>query len=656
MNGPFETMLAAWAQLFEPVHFLYLTGGVFFGLVIGILPGLGGIAGLTLLLPYVYGMEPSLALAMMVGMLSATATSDTFPSVLMGIPGTSGSQATVVDGFPLAKKGEGARALGAGFAASLCGGLFGAFLLSIAIFGVRPVILYFGFAEQFMLVVFGLSMVGVLTGRSVFKGLAACCVGLMLGSVGAAPATGDLRMSFGSTYLSDGIPLVIVGLAMFAIPEVIDLLSRRKAIVENQKLGLGMLTGVRDAIRHRWIILRCSAIGSLVGALPGLGGSVVDWIAYGHVVQTSRDRDNFGKGDIRGVIAPESANNAKEGGALVPTLLFGIPGSGAMAVLLGGFILVGVEPGVGMLRNDLDLTFIIIWSLAIGNVIVVLMCLGLARPVALLTTVPYTVVGPFILVIVMFASFQATRSWNDVATLAALGAVGLLMMRFGWPRPALLIGFVLSSRLEASVYQTAQIYGLSIFERPIALVLLALTIGVIVLAVIQRRTNPKEEVEKLALTTRPLQIAFALVLLAFAGFVAWDASGFGFMARVYPLSVATLGLILIAIVIGRQAMTHRVVPELADSSATAPRETPLGLQFAWFLGLGLLGYLVGFPIAAGLFLIAYLALGARLSLVKSVAIGVATSVIFMLLARYLSVAFPAGLIPDMLNAPRWIGG
>ncbi|MEX2449319.1 MAG: tripartite tricarboxylate transporter permease, partial [Rhodospirillales bacterium] len=303
-----EEFVLAFFKLIEPSHLFFLTLGTMLGLLVGVLPGLGGTAGLSLVLPFVFGMDATDALAMMIGLLAPTTTSDTFPSVLMGIPGTAGSQATVVDGFPMAKKGEGARALGAAFTASLFGGIFGAVVLTGAVFVAVPIILAVGFGEQMMLILLALTMIGMLTGTNAIKGLATCGVGLMIGSIGASPGTAEERMTFGLIYLADGIPIVIVGLSMFALPEIVDLLRRHRTISEEGVLGHGWVEGFKDAFRHKWIVLRCSVIGCLVGALPGLGGSVVDWIAYGHVIQTSKNRETFGTGDIRGVLAPESAN------------------------------------------------------------------------------------------------------------------------------------------------------------------------------------------------------------------------------------------------------------------------------------------------------------------------------------------------------------
>ena len=264
-----DAALIALSQLASPETMLALVAGVVVGLAVGILPGLGGTAGLALLLPFVLGMDPASALAMMIGLTAVTTTSDTFPSVLMGIPGTSGSQATVMDGFPMAKRGEGTRALSAAFISSLFGGILGAFVLSFAVFAAKPIILSIGFGEQFMLVVLALSMVGILTGVNIWKGLASCALGLMLGALGAAPLSGVQRATFGTDYLLDPLPLVIVGLAMFATPEIIDLLRRQSTISESGKLGRGWLKGVRDWIGNWWLSFRCAVLGCIIGGVAG---------------------------------------------------------------------------------------------------------------------------------------------------------------------------------------------------------------------------------------------------------------------------------------------------------------------------------------------------------------------------------------------------
>ena len=276
---------------------------------------------------------------------------------------------------------------------------------------------------------------------------------------------------------------------MFAIPEAVDILRKRVTISSTQKLGSGTLRGFAETLRHLWLVVRCSSIGTVLGALPGMGGPVVTWVAYGHVVQTVKDREMLGKGDIRGVIGPESANNADNGGAMIPALMFGIPSSGSMAIFLGGLILIGVEPGIGMLERHLDLTFVIIWSLALANVLGTATCLVLAKPISRITLVPFAMVAPFMIAIIYFAAYQVTRSWYDVIALFVLGVLGVYMKRFGWSPPALLIGFVLSKRLDASVYQSVQVYGMSFLERTGVQVMLALIAVSVILAVTFKRSR-----------------------------------------------------------------------------------------------------------------------------------------------------------------------
>ena len=263
----------------------------------------------------------------------------------------------------------------------------------------------------------------------------------MIGSIGTAPITGDPRFSFGTLYLIEGVPLVIVGLGLFAIPEIVGLLDSKGAIAKSLTKQKGWLVGIKDVVKNWFIVLRCSTLGCIVGALPGLGGTVVDWIAYSHLRQTTKDTSQLGKGDIRGVIAPESANNAKEGGALIPTLLFGIPGSGNKVLLLGGFILIGIEPGLDMVTTHLDLTYLMIWSLAIANILGAGLCIGFASHISKITLIRYYILAPVMIVLIFFATFNINRDWYDFIGLLTFGLIGITFKNFGWSRPALLIGF-----------------------------------------------------------------------------------------------------------------------------------------------------------------------------------------------------------------------
>ena len=694
-----EALLTAIANLATVEHLLHLAMGVMLGLAIGAFPGLGGIAGLAIMMPFLYGMDTVSALATLVGLVAVIPTSDTFTSVLMGIPGSSASQATVLDGFPLSQQGHAARALAAAFTASLMGGIVGAVILTLFVQVARPLILTFGSAELFMLALLGLSMVGVLSGASLIKGLAACGLGLIVGSIGGAPATGEFRMTFGIDYLYDGLPLVIVGIGLFAFPEITELLRRNRPIAAGRMLAADWFEGIRDVFRHWLLCLRCAGLGTLIGAIPGLGGTVVDWIAYGHVVQTAKDKSRFGKGDIRGVLAPESANNAKEGGGLVPTLLFGIPGSGAMAVFLGGMVLLGIEAGPAMVSSDLDLTYTIIWSLALANVLGAGSCMLLARPIARLTTIPFNLLAPFMIVVVSFAAYQATRQFMDLVALLAIGVLGVLLRRFGWSRPAFLIGFVLAPQAEGYLNLAVQFYGWGMLARPGVMIILAITAVSVwlgargqggrarrgVSAGVESSTAVESTSEaSLAVTatadrsrqSSPAgnvvpQLAFVGGAIAMLLYAVWSSLRLSPLGRIFPLSVAVATLVLcVALVIALRvrpaANPANVDLEYAakDCKGNHPSDTQAGAIWAssgtwksagWFgvlvAAVGVLGFLPG----ALVFFLTFLRRKAQRSWGLTLALTACVIVALAAVANLLLVELPGGLIAEYLAQP-WLTG
>lgn len=646
----FDIALSALGQVMSVGHLSFLVLGVLVGLIVGILPGLGGIAGMSILLPFLYGMDPAAALGMLIGMVAVIPTGDTFTSVMMGIPGSSASQATVLDGFPMAKRGEAARALSAAFTSSLLGGLIGAAVLSVAIVIARPLVLSFSSAELFMLTLFGLSMVAVLSGRSLTKGIAAAGLGLVIGTIGTAPATGEARMTLGIDYLYDGVPLVVVAMGLFAIPEIIDLLKRGTAISDSTPLGGGWMRGMRDVLRHPWLVARCASLGCVIGALPGLGGAVVDWIAYSHVVQTSKDRSQFGKGDVRGVIAPESANNACQGGALIPTLLFGVPGSGAMAVFLGGMVLLGIQPGVTMVETRLDLTYTIIWSLALANVVGAGLCVLAARQVARLTQVPFVYLAPFMVMIAMFAAFQASRSMADLVALIVMGAVGIYMRRFGWPRPALLIGFVLAPGAEGYLYQAVQFYGTDWLLRPGVIIIGLITVVSVFLGLrYGAEVSSEGDSDAADQQTRGRQMGFAALLVAVAAFCLWESLGLSFLGMVFPLTIGLLALagalgVVLSIRRGRVAEIHDDDATAAIAGRWSGREAYL-LVFAGLVGLV---WLVGFVPAMALFFPAFLIVAGKARPLQAAALTLGAVGFISGITWAMTLRLPQGIIAPLL--------
>jgi TctA family transporter len=480
---------------------LFLSLGVVIGLALGAIPGLGGLVGLAILLPFTYTMDAFEALAIMIGLLAVTTTSDTIPSVLFAVPGTTGSQATILDGHPMARQGEAGRAFGAAYTASLLGGLFGALVLALSVPMFRPLVLALGSPEFFMMGILGISMVAVLSGRAPIKGLIAGAVGLGVGMIGVDPQSGSLRWTFGQLYLWDGIPLVPVTLGIFAIPEIVDLVIKgtRIADVQDQKIK-GALAGIRDAFRHWFLVIRSSAIGVWVGAIPGLGTSVVDWFAYGHAVQTEKGASqSFGKGDVRGVIAPESANNAKEGGSLIPTIAFGVPGSASMALILAALLIHGISPGPDMITTNLDLTYTMIWSLALANILGTTICLTLTPVLAQVARARIQILAPLVIAVVFLAAFQASVQFGDLVSLLIFSLLGWLMKRFAWPRPPLILGLVLSRIIENYLFISVGAYGVTWLGRPFVLLIMALTIISLVFGIRQaRRPMPQPGGESFA--------------------------------------------------------------------------------------------------------------------------------------------------------------
>ena len=645
-----DSLISAFGLIFSGAHFLYLLLGVVMGIFIGILPGLGGIVGFSILMPFIYGMDPVSALAMLIGLIAVIPTSDTFTSVLMGIPGSSASQATILDGFQLAKQGQAARALSAAFSASLFGGLFGALVLTLIVVIAKPIILFFGSSELFMLGILGISMVGVLSGDSFVKGFLACGVGLLLGTMGSAPATGEWRLTFGSYYLFDGLKVVTVGLAAFAVPEICDLLRKNaKIATKDEPLGKGWLQGLKDTIREKWIVLRCAGIGTMVGILPGLGGSVVDWIAYGHVVQTARDKSNFGKGDIRGVIAPESANNAKEGGGLVPTILFGIPGSGSMAVFLGGLTLLGIEPGPALIEEDLQFTYVMVWSLALANVIGAGMCFAISSKVAKITTIPYGILAPFMIMIICFAAFQVTRSIYDLYTLIILGAFCTLMKSYNWPRPALLIGFVLSDTLETYLYQAVQIYDWNFFTRTSVITIFVITLISVFLGMRTKKEKTVTHSVKVSdLFKLNLETVFLGIIYIFFGMTVYDSFKHNFLGGVFP---GAISLIMFIVMTYTLFFNQKWLSKALNSSYSLEDIKDMFYAFSWIIFLVVLVSLFGFIIGIVILFIAVMKNKTELPLIKILTITTGGVALMLLLSHFMVLVFPSGLLQEYVQLP-----
>lgn len=596
-------------QVFQWPAIGFLLLGVFIGIWLGAVPGVGGFTGLILLLPFTYKMDPVPAFALLLGMFAITSTSDTIASVLLGIPGTAASQATILDGHPLARQGQAARAFGAAYTVSAFGGVIGGLLMAISLPIIRPFLLKFGEPEFFMLSLWGLTMVGSLSGRSIMKGLAMCCFGVWVATIGYAEHDSVPRYYFGVHYLLNKIPLVSMIMGLFAISEMLDIAVKSRTIsdVPKEQTQATMLDGIKDAARNWWLALRCTAIGVYVGMMPGLGQSVVDWAAYGHAVQSTKDKGKFGLGDIRGVIAPEAANNAHRGGALMPTITFGIPGDAMMAVVLGALMIQGLTPGPDMLTNHLDITFSLVWTMIIANLVAAAGLMIWSRQIAKVAFIDGHLIVPLVMLFVMMGSWLGTQTFGDWIVMLVFGVIGYVMKVSGWARPPLVIALVLGPIMENSFLLSNRLTDhFAWLLRPVCIILGAFVILTIVLAargVITRRSSINLDVEVgEGLLHNPvfsvLLSGFLLVLFVVAGIIGYNFPTSD--SRQFPTLTCGVGFLLMVFLFWRDIRS--ILTEMETQRLKLGDYVRKGAEKAvfkrsvWFMGS------VGLTVFAGYFL------------------------------------------------------
>jgi putative tricarboxylic transport membrane protein len=473
-----DAFIAAAGQLLDPFVLGAMLLGLPLGIVIGLLPGLSGITAFAFLIPFTFGMPPLVGLAFLLSSYAAVSQGGSMTAIVLGVPGEVPNAATVIDGYPMAKAGRAGEAIGAALTASALGGLFGCVLLAVLLPIVQPVILSFASPENFFLALAGIAFIAVLSAGAPTRGLIAGLLGIFMSLFGYAPTEGVPRFWMGYDYLLDGLRLVPLAMGLFAIPEILALMSSGKAIARAERMEAisfrQVLRGGLAVFQHLGVFFRSSAIGSVIGIMPGVGGATAPFVAYAAAKQTSRNPETFGTGRIEGVIAPESSSNAKEGGALVPTLALGIPGSASMALMLGAFILLGLQPGPEFLVKHLDLAFALAMILAFGNVASSLLMLLLSKSLIYITFVPGRVLAPILLVMVMAGTYGAENNINDVIFVFIFGALGVAMERLGYNRPALLLGFVLGEMIERYYQVSMNAYGPTFFLRPISLTIIVL--------------------------------------------------------------------------------------------------------------------------------------------------------------------------------------
>jgi TctA family transporter len=684
----------------DPYRLLLLSLGVVMGLVLGVLPGVGTTAGVAMILPFTFGIDPYAGFAILIGLAAVGATGDPIPAIMFGVPGGAGSAATVLDGQPMARRGEAGRALSAAYMASLLGGLCGAVLLFISIPILRAFILSIGAPQLLAFSAFGISMVAVLSGTAPLRGLAAACLGLMLSLVGSNPQTGTLRWTFDTLYLWEGVPLVSIVLGLFALPELADLAIRRTSVAPAARYDVksGMVRGALDCFQNWWLVVRCSTIGAAIGTIPGVTGAVVDWIMYGHALSTEKGaRQTFGRGDVRGVIAVESSNNSKEAGQLVPAIAFGVPTTASMALIIGAFFSYGLVPGPDMLTKHLDVTFAMVWSMAIANVVGAGLCYAASGYLAKLSLLRYTLILPGIICIIMIGAFQTNRHWGDLYVLLIFGLVGWAMKQLKWPRPPLILGVVLGEMVERYLFISTQRYGWAWATKPVVIILFVIALYTLfnpLIRAIRFHGGLGALARKIGRPSVRASDLFHVALILVFVYMLVEALSWDSRSQVVPVPLATLGLLFTTLSLA-SGIFFRPVANLIVAGANAPKhETDAGgpaesaapaeasepqqqesysihmdldsdtghlgrttvlargaLFFGWIVGFMVSMYLIGFIPTVPLFIVAYMRTEAReawkLILPQAIVI---TFLVYYVFGKMLYIPWPDTLLGTLFPA------
>jgi TctA family transporter len=673
-----HALISGFIQCFNLSTFNLMIVGIAIGFVVGILPGLGGPTAMALMLPFVFKMSAVEAFAFLLGMTAVTATTGDITSVLFGVPGEPTTASTIVDGHSMARNGEAGRALGAVLMSSLVGAVFAGVALGAAVPIIRPLVLSFGSPEFFMLAILGISFVASLSGEDALKGLVAGGIGLMLATIGLDPISGIQRYTFNQLFLWDGIGLVPITIGFYAIPETIELAVLGTSIAKQEvgELG-GVMEGVKDTFRHWWLVIRCSALGTFTAIIPGMGAATTQWLAYAHAVQSSPNKERFGKGDVRGVLGPGAANNSTLGGSMITTIAFGVPASVTMAILLGAFIIQGIVPGPDMLlpppKGKLDLTYSFVWVIIISNIITVAICFLFLKPLAKVTQVRGGIIIPLILILIYLGAFAEKNAFEDMIIVLFFGALGWIMEKLEWPRPPVLLGLVLGPLAENRLFLSTDNYGWGWTARPGVIAIAVLTLFGIFYPMFKSRRERGEKEVTATPATRIIETAepahfqfgaaalFTLMIIVLLALALWQSRNFGYRAGLFPWVIGTPTLLLAIAQLGRDFYGKKKkagdsLPESVEThievEPAVARQRTISI-IGWTVGFFLAIWLLGFSYAVPLMIFLYLKLAGKEGWAMTIAVTFFSWLFYWsLFEKLLNVPVPDGLLFDLIRGTQ----
>ena len=465
-----------------------LLGGVLYGLLIGIIPAAGATTGLIALFGFIsyFVHEPYLGVVFLMAVVAASTTGDSFTAILLGIPGANSAAATMVDGFPLAQQGRAGYAISAAVTTSTVNGLIWGCLVFLLLPWYTNLILILGIPELWAFTVLALATVGFLSNKYWFRTILAIAFGIFIGLVGVNPENNEPRFTLGWFYLEDGIQIMAVAAGLFAIPELVKGLFTKTSTANGEIRKGELVAGMKAVWENRWLALRGGFIGAFIGLLPGLGGQMADWLAYGSAV-AANPTEKFGNGNIKGVIGPEGANNSQKATSMITTVIFGIPGAKFAAILMSLFMYLNIELGTPDIAEDKELFTSMTFGFLGATVIVALICMFLIKPICKIASVPYKYYFPVLLALIIFTSMQYTGGWEDLAMLAIFSCLGFFCKHFMFSRPAMLIGYILADKVEGFTLQLLGIYTWeTLITRPIFMVLIVCIIGILIFSITRK--------------------------------------------------------------------------------------------------------------------------------------------------------------------------
>lgn len=474
-----QLFLQGLGQAMHPITMLYILFGIIWGIIGGAIPGISASVAMSLLLPFTYGMDPLLSLPMLAAVYVGAEYGGSIPAILIKTPGTGAAAATVLDGYEMNKKGLGGKALCMSLYAGVLGGIVSVAILVFTVIPLSKFALKFGPTEYFWMSIMGLSVVGAVSGKNPAKGFISAAFGLFLAGIGMDTFTSVKRFTFGINRLSEGLEMIPVLVGMFAVSEVLRQIFEGDVFDAVREKFKMTYPSAKEFKKCTPIVLASGAMGAIVGALPGAGATIASWIAYSETKMICKDTEGFGSGDIRGVAAPESANNAVPAGGLIPLLALGIPGSNSTAILMAGFTIAGISCGPMLFVNEPAIPYKIMACMFVSQLLLAVIGLLILKPLIKLTSVSKVYLTSAILI---FAFVGAFATLNDVFAawmVLLFGFIGFLMKRYGFAPPAVVLGFVLGELVENNMRRAMQLSqgSLSVFfSSPIDWVLIALTI------------------------------------------------------------------------------------------------------------------------------------------------------------------------------------